>query len=297
MGLKWTGERLTTDLDSAFGTFEHLHRYAFSREVCRGKKVLDIASGEGYGSNLLSEVAEYVWGVDISSDAVAHAKEKYARPNLEFHIGSATSIPIKDGSVDVVVSFETIEHIVEHDSFLSEIKRVLKKGGMLIISTPDKSIYSERDPENPYHVKELATDEFRELTSRHFRFSILFQQRFFIGSVISGLQNDPGRFSFFDGSFSFIKNDLSHEEFFNKPFFNLILASDREIESSMAVNVSLFSAYKTYDRDRSELINKISWYEKKIRDIEDSFTYKLYSFINKNIFRFCLHYIGKGLKR
>ena len=136
---KYTGERLETH-ESGQGMLEHLHRYGVALEFCRHKDVLDIASGEGYGSNLLAKVARNITGVDISADTVREASEKYAtrQKNLQFIEGSAAAIPAKAASFDVVVSFETIEHHDKHEEMMAEIKRVLRPGGMLIISSPDK---------------------------------------------------------------------------------------------------------------------------------------------------------------
>src|ERR1051325_4300232 len=100
------GERLLPEMHDANAVM-HWHRYAFAAGLCRGKDVLDIASGEGYGSNLMSGAAKSVTGVDISAEAVAHANAKYNSPTLRFLQGSAAEIPLEDASVDVAVSFET----------------------------------------------------------------------------------------------------------------------------------------------------------------------------------------------
>lgn len=119
--LEFTGERL---IPGVFGKVaaEHLHRYAFTFNFVRGKKVLDIASGEGYGSNLIAKYAREVIGIDISKEAVGHAKEKYVKSNLAFDVGSVLDIPCESGIFDVVVSFETIEHISDHKKMISEFK-------------------------------------------------------------------------------------------------------------------------------------------------------------------------------
>ena len=85
--LPWTGERYLTEIHGSI-ELEHLHRYLFARQFSLGKRVLDIASGEGYGSALLAQSAANVIGVDIAAEAVAHAKVKYQADNLEFKIGS-----------------------------------------------------------------------------------------------------------------------------------------------------------------------------------------------------------------
>ena len=126
----------------------------------KGKIVLDIASGEGYGSNLISYYAEKVYGVDISESAIENAKLKYTRSNIEFLKGSTSNIPMPNNSVDVILSFETIEHHDEHHQMMQEFKRVLKTDGVLILSSPDKLNYSDKTGHNnPYHIKELYKDE------------------------------------------------------------------------------------------------------------------------------------------
>src|SRR5262245_4583182 len=115
--LEWTGERLTTAAGGQVEV-EHLHRYFLARELCRGLDVLDIASGEGYGAALLAQTARSVVGVELSATSIMHAAAAYSAPNLRFVQGDARFIPLQDASVDIVVSFETIEHFHEHDTFL-----------------------------------------------------------------------------------------------------------------------------------------------------------------------------------
>ncbi len=141
-------ERLSPDTFS-MSSVEHLHRYALAADICGGKDVLDIASGEGYGSNLLAQAAKTVIGVDISTEAIDQAKAKYVRPNLRFLRGAADAIPLDSSSIDVVVSFETLEHHDKHEEMLSEIKRILRPNGLLIISTPDKRFYSDTGVRRP----------------------------------------------------------------------------------------------------------------------------------------------------
>ncbi|WP_395392698.1 glycosyltransferase [Novosphingobium sp. BL-8A] len=182
--MTFSGERYTTE-SLGQTLMEHLHRALMARTLCRGKDVLDIASGEGYGSALISQVARSVIGVDISEEAVAHATAAYGRENLSFKQGSAHAIPVADASVDVVISFETIEHFSGHETFLSEIRRVLKPGGLAVISTPDIANYSpEREPPNPYHVHEMSRDEFRDLMDSFFPHVVYLGQRTLIGSAL-----------------------------------------------------------------------------------------------------------------
>ncbi|UJL71515.1 glycosyltransferase [Agrobacterium vitis] len=183
--LDFTGERFTSAVTGQTA-IEHLHRTVIARNFCKGKAVLDIASGEGYCSAILAQVAQSVTGVDISSEAVDYANREYARENLVYKCGSALDIPVDDHSVDVVVSFETIEHFTGHQRFLDEIKRVLKPGGLLIVSTPDQAVYSpESEPANPYHVHEMSRTEFVDLVSGSFAHLALLGQRTLIGSIVA----------------------------------------------------------------------------------------------------------------
>jgi ubiquinone/menaquinone biosynthesis C-methylase UbiE len=173
-----TGERLD-NFQMNETILEHLHRYALTLELITDKDILDIASGEGYGSNLMAKKAKSVVGVDLSAEAVSAAKTKYQRPNLNFKIGDATQLDFENGSFDVVVSFETIEHHDQHEKMLSEIKRILKPDGILIISTPDKLRYTDIPKyNNPFHIKELYAEEFKSLIAQYFDHHVFIGQRF-----------------------------------------------------------------------------------------------------------------------
>ena len=166
--LEFTGERFVPECEREIW-YEHYHRYLMACDVVSGKKVLDAACGEGYGSHLLASYADKVVAVDIDESSIDHAKRRYRRDNLKFLCADVLEIPIPDNSFDVVVSFETLEHLAEHQQLLSEFKRVLKEDGVLIISTPDKAEYSDKTGfDNEYHVKELYRHEFKELLDSHF---------------------------------------------------------------------------------------------------------------------------------
>jgi ubiquinone/menaquinone biosynthesis C-methylase UbiE len=261
--LNWTGERLVTQITDKYGAIEHLHRYALAMQIVKDKTVLDIASGEGYGSNLLSYRAKSVVGVDISSEAVDHANAKYKKPNLDFVTGSTSKIPLADASVEVVISFETIEHHDEHQLMMREIKRVLTPGGLLLISSPEKNNYKFREADNPYHIKELTLDEFEALLKEKFKQYKIFNQRFVYGSIITRITGDSSArdFSFFDGSYLNITNNIGDvdqlhcDNIHNKPYFNLALASDTDLDDINLPDTSFFNAievfYKQLDAIRS----------------------------------------------
>ena len=161
--LTFTGERFTPEVRGPIW-YEHWHRYAFVAGIVRGLRVLDAACGEGYGSFLLAHTAARVTGIDISADAVAHAHERYPLGNLEFVHGSVTGLPLPDACVDVVVSFETIEHLSPQREMLAEFRRVLTPDGVLVISSPNRPVYNEAgEVENHFHVGELDRDELKAL--------------------------------------------------------------------------------------------------------------------------------------
>ena len=147
--------------------WEHAYRYRFATQYVRGKRVLDIASGEGYGTAVLGRAgSRSIVGIDISHEACSRAMEKYGEP---FCAGDALAIPLSDHSVDVIVSFETIEHVPRPDLFLDECVRVLVPKGILIVSTPNKAVHSEAPEQNPFHCSEMNEGDFLFLLGSRFR--------------------------------------------------------------------------------------------------------------------------------
>ena len=185
--LNWTGERYVPEITGKVAC-EHYHRYDFAVKLCKGKSILDLACGEGYGTYTLSRVAKSVIGIDISKAAVDHARVKYGNDKIQFILGDAASIPLRDASIDVVVSFETIEHHSRHEEMMSEFKRVLRPRGIIIISSPDKLRFSELTGHvNPFHVKELYFEQFRQLINVHFKNVAMMGQKYLAGSYIGVL--------------------------------------------------------------------------------------------------------------
>ena len=165
--LEFSGERVVPGQTPLELISEHEQRYNFAAQFVKGQVVLDIACGSGMGSEfLLRSGAKKVTGVDIDAEAVAFASQQY--PKVDFMRGDASShIPLPDASVDVVVSFETIEHFPNHERFLEECRRVLKPGGKFICSSPNLDVSRWGEP-NPFHVKELRPKEFVGIMERFF---------------------------------------------------------------------------------------------------------------------------------
>jgi ubiquinone/menaquinone biosynthesis C-methylase UbiE len=184
--LPFTGERFIPGIQGEIW-IEHWHRYHFATRWARGKRVLDVACGEGYGSALLARSASHVTGVDVSEAAVAHARATYAsQSNLEFVTASCTQLPLPAASVDLVVSFETIEHIEAQQAFVEEVARVLAPDGVFLLSCPNKVEYSDkREFANEFHVKELYRDELERLVAARFPAIAWFGQRPTFYSVIA----------------------------------------------------------------------------------------------------------------
>jgi 2-polyprenyl-3-methyl-5-hydroxy-6-metoxy-1,4-benzoquinol methylase len=170
------GERMVPEISDGSTFWEHVYRYAFASDVVVGKRVLDIACGEGYGAAALQQAgAAQVVGVDVSEFACSHVRSKYG---LDARAGSAEQIPLPENSVDVVVSFETIEHVSNPGRFLDECARVLAPGGRLIVSTPDKDVYTGRlGTQNRHHCSEMTQEEFVSALSVRFQDIRLYMQR------------------------------------------------------------------------------------------------------------------------
>jgi SAM-dependent methyltransferase len=161
---------------------EHIGRYRFAADSVRGKRVLDVACGSGYGCAILAGTAAEVVGVDISPEAVAHAASRYASlKNVRFACGDARRVPVEDERFDVVTSFETIEHLPAAgiDEYLGELHRVLAPGGRAFVSTPDRDSYSlGGDTGNPFHLHEFTRDEFLARLGTRFAVTGVYGQEF-----------------------------------------------------------------------------------------------------------------------
>lgn len=170
--MKFTGERVIPDETPKNIFLEHVSRYSFASKFVKKKLVLDIACGTGYGTEYLLKkgYARKVYGGDISPESINYAKKRYKNKNLVFRVMRAEKMPFKDNFFDVIVSFETIEHLEKYREFLFECRRVLKRGGRIIISTPNKKVSSPftKNPCNPFHIKEFYLQEFKDLLNNFF---------------------------------------------------------------------------------------------------------------------------------
>ena len=176
----FTGERFVPSCSGEIA-YEHWHRYAFARRFAAGKRVLDAACGEGYGTALLGAVAASVVGIDLDIATIDHARVTYGEGiRIRFVAASCSGLPLPSASFDVVVSFETIEHLqaAEQPDMLSEFARVLAPDGVLVISSPNRRLYSDaRDYVNPFHLQELYRDDLARLLGARFPAQRWYHQR------------------------------------------------------------------------------------------------------------------------
>ncbi len=172
----------------------HLHRYVWAGEVVAGRRVLDLASGEGFGAAILARSASSVTGVDIDERSVEHSRLNYEVLELSFEVADARELSMfDDDAFEAVVAFEMIEHVENQSRVLDEIRRVLQPDGILIISTPDRDAYHEVTPDNPFHEHELDRGEFAELLRARFARAAMFGQRAITGSALAALDGPPSR--------------------------------------------------------------------------------------------------------
>lgn len=242
----FTGERFVPGIEDRKLEIEHFQRYLSVCEIVKGKSVLDAACGEGYGSNILAETAKDVIGVDIDADAVNRAGKLYAhKDNLRFEQGNIERLNLQDGSIDVVVSFETIEHVDEEtqNKFLYEIDRVLKRDGILIMSTPNKAVYSDlHDYQNEFHKKEFYHDEFITFLHQRFQYVQLYNQAFCVLSIIDRCDRR-------DKTINYYNRD---KEYNNEGKYYIAVASHNQLSTP-----SLASLYADNLNEYEKNINRI----------------------------------------
>jgi 2-polyprenyl-3-methyl-5-hydroxy-6-metoxy-1,4-benzoquinol methylase len=167
--LQLTGERTLPDVpDENYWFRRHLAVYEWIAPRARGRRVVDLACGEGYGSAVLARTAESVIGVDANPEAFAHARAKYTAANVRFE---RNMVELWRGDVDCVVFLQTIEHVPDPDGVLDHVRDLIGPEGIAFVSTPNVLTLAPPGAErsgNPWHVREYRPEEYRALCARHF---------------------------------------------------------------------------------------------------------------------------------
>lgn len=241
---EYTGERFVPGIEDKKLAIEHLQRYKSITGLVEGKRVVDIACGEGYGTAILADKAAEIVGIDIDSGAVKRAQDKYNRTNLSYRVGSVEHIPEEAASVDVIVSFETIEHVSQklQQAFLRECARVLKPDGILIMSTPNKEIYSDRyNYFNEYHVHEFYYEEFLHFLQQKFAHVKVYNQAFQVVSLLNDCANNEQNLKYF-----------TDEDYESKGKYYIAIASNQPINLP-----AISSLYMGEEGEYERLIQRI----------------------------------------
>jgi len=163
------GERTLPDVPAENYWFQrHVAVYAWVAAQVAGRRVIDMASGEGYGADMLAGRAASVVGIEANPDAFEHARLRYTRPNLRFE---RSMVEVYAEPCDVVVFLQTIEHVQDPGAVLEHFKAMLAPGGMVVVSTPNVMTLAPPGAArsgNPWHVREYRPEEFRDLCAAHF---------------------------------------------------------------------------------------------------------------------------------
>ena len=173
--IKFTGERFVPGYPELIHLYqEHIIRYLFASQFTKKKTVLDAGCGTGYGSFFIAKNgARKVIGIDISDEAITYSKNNFSAANIEFQKGDCCKTGFPDSSFDVIIAFELIEHLEQYEDFIKEMGKILKKDGIIILSTPNKLTYNSV---NPFHFHEFTENELNELLSKNFEHVSIFYQ-------------------------------------------------------------------------------------------------------------------------
>lgn len=185
---------------------EHRARYAAAAGRAAGCRVLDLGSGAGYGAAMLAESASFVFGLDISGEAVAFASENYGRGNIRFFQADLAADDLLDRvrsvhpePFDLITCFEVIEHLAQPQKLLRAARELLAPGGALFISTPNIDYPFDVDAVNPHHVTEYTLDGFRNCLGAVFPHVTVTGQKVHLLSTIGAAPEDPVPFAHWRG--------------------------------------------------------------------------------------------------
>jgi 2-polyprenyl-3-methyl-5-hydroxy-6-metoxy-1,4-benzoquinol methylase len=225
---------------------EHRGRYWWATQLVEGGTVLDAGCGTGYGTEILAAAAERVVGIDISQEAIDYAHSHYEQSSSEFSVGDLRALPFEEDTFDLVVSFEVIEHIEEQQLVISELHRVLRPKGVLVISSPNRAVYPSG---NPHHIHEYLPEEFQQALESEFRHVALYRQSPWLAAAILNDKESQRMGSEAEMALRTIKTRSIEP---GAETFTIALASDSELPSPAGLAVM---------GDPFEL----GWWEEKLR--------------------------------
>lgn len=168
----WSSARDSKD----FTLLAHIQRYEWVLPMVRGMYILDDGCGTGYGTYYLAcNGVKHIIGIDISKNAISYAKKHYRKRNLEYRVMDGCDLEFEDGTFDAIISFDVLEHLNSNDQekFCAEAMRVLKQNGVFIVGLPNAKASLKG---NPFHLKELTLEEFKQLLKNYFSMIALFGQ-------------------------------------------------------------------------------------------------------------------------
>ncbi len=269
-------ERMVPEFHKGTLTYaEHITRYDSAKSLVNNKIVLDIASGSGYGTKILASKAKYVYGVDVNQKAINYAKKMYNAKNIEYLVGDGEKIPLENDSVDLVTTFETIEHIKDYRKFLDEVSRVLKDEGMAIVSTPNDLEFAEG---NHFHLHEFTYNELKGLLKKHFKHIDSYFQATskFVALGDESIFNREGEIKV-----PVINLSPTHP---NKYLYFYLVCSNKPIKNKIKPIASIGEHYsdrllqqekQKHQKVINDLLNENNKLEREITNIRKSKSYKL----------------------
>jgi SAM-dependent methyltransferase len=264
--LEFTGERVIPGKVDEALWYEHMARYIFAADFVKDKTVLDAGCGSGYGTDFLaSQGAKYALGIDISPEAIAYAQAHYQRDNLEYRVMDVTEPDLNDGSFDVIVAFELIEHLQNQERFLAEMARVLKNDGLFIISTPNREVYRLGLEPNPFHTKEFNFEEFYQILSRYFYNVKVLAQDYLAGIAIAPVFRDRQQVEEVIVDHSLIKSKPYHLYF-------IALCSQATLGSLAHAHKIVHFSYKHEEylgKLQAEFEDKLTWALRLNKEVQE----------------------------
>ena len=211
--IEFTGERVIPGQVDPDLWAEHVSRYAFATRLAFKSLALDVGCGVGYGTAELASQARFAIGIDSAPDAIVHARSTYALQNTNFIPASATALPFRDASFELVTAFEVIEHLTDWRALLSEVRRVLHSDGVFLVSTPNKEYYTDSrgvSGPNPFHSHEFEFGEFHNALTEFFPYCTVLLQNHLEAFAFY----EPGANSAVDGRMDGVRGTPQQAHFF-----------------------------------------------------------------------------------